>query len=141
MVEDLCYFDSEFELGENVSSKQLDNNSNLQDWSPPRELSVSLVAITGLDHLDTFMFHLDPSKCFPINILGNKHIQCKGVVQNVELIVEYYTLKDDFYLIDIRGVDVVLGIWWLYSLGTYTINYHKQFLSFHHGLKHTITFV
>lgn len=48
--------------------------------------------------------HLDTLECFPINVPGPKHIQCEGVAHKVDLTMEYYSLKDDFYVIDVVGV-------------------------------------
>jgi len=45
--------------------------------------------------------------------------------------MEDSTLKDDFYVTYIGGVDVVLVIQWLYSQGTYSTNHWNTFLSFH----------
>jgi hypothetical protein len=67
------------------------------------------------------------------------HIQCEGVVHKVELTMEDYTPKDDLYVTNIGGVDVVLGIQGFLFLGTFSTNHWERFLSFYQdGHKYTI---
>ena len=49
---------------------------------------------------------------------------------NVKLQIEYYNLESRFYTLPLGGVDIVLGIQWLQTLGTYSINHQNQFIKF-----------
>jgi hypothetical protein len=75
-------------------------------------------------------FHLHTSKHFPINIPRHKHIHFEGVVHKVELTVESYNLKDEFFVTNVGGLDVVLGVEWIISIGTCSINHQEKLLSF-----------
>jgi hypothetical protein len=48
----------------------------------------------------------------------------------VKLQIGDYELESRFYTVPLGGVDVVLGIQWLQTLGTYSANHHKQFIKF-----------
>ena len=37
------------------------------------------------------------------------------------------TLTDDFYVIEFADTNVVLGVYWLYSLGRFVMNYQVFF--------------
>nr|MDZ8005329.1 RNase H-like domain-containing protein [Nostoc sp. DedSLP05] len=73
---------------------------------------------------------VDPTEKFPIQIPGHHQIPCEGVVHNLELQTPSCTLKEDFFVVDIGGVDIVLGVQWLYSLGTYCTNHQERTLTF-----------
>ena len=84
-------------------------------------------------------FHVDNSERFPISVPGHNQITCEGVVRKVELQMGDYTLRGPFYVTSIGGVDVVLGVQWLITLGTYSTNHQKGFLRFRQkGQKYTI---
>ena len=82
---------------------------------------------------------IDTRKSFPISTLGQHQIQCEGVAHQIELQVEDYMLKGHFYITEVGGVDVVLKIQWLISIGTYNTNYLEGFLKFwERGREYTI---
>ena len=48
-----------------------------------------------------------------------------------KLQMQEYNLESDFYVVPLGGVDVVLGIKWLQTLGTYFANHQEHFIEFH----------
>ena len=42
-----------------------------------------------------------------------------------------YNLESDFLAVPLGGIDVVLGIQWLQTLGTYSTNHQEHFIEFH----------
>jgi hypothetical protein len=59
-----------------------------------------------------------------------KKIDGVGKFHKVKFHIEDYELESGFYTVPLGGVDVVLGIQWLQTLGTYSENHHKQFIKF-----------
>ena len=53
-----------------------------------------------------------------------------GKCHKVKLPVDDYELETGFYTVPLGGVDFVLGIQWLQTLGTYYANHQKQFIKF-----------
>ena len=53
-----------------------------------------------------------------------------GKCHKVKLQIEDYELETRFYTVPLGGVDVVLGIQWSQTLGTYSANHQKQFIKF-----------
>ena len=80
----------------------LGTEMNILDWKQGKCLGV----------------HLDTHECFPINISSHYHIHFEGVVHKVDLSMEDYNLKDEFSVTNVRGVDVILGAQWIFSITT-----------------------
>ena len=50
--------------------------------------------------------------------MGNgEELQCNQVCMDVSVQIQKHNFKVDFHVLPIRGVDVVLGVQWLKSLG------------------------
>ena len=74
--------------------------------------------------------HVDTSERFPISVPSHNQIMCEGVIRKVELKMGDYMLKIPFYVTDVGGVDIVIGVQWLMTIGTYSTNHIKGFLKF-----------
>jgi hypothetical protein len=48
----------------------------------------------------------------------------------VKLQIQDFNLESELYTIPLGGVDVVLGVQWLQTLGTYSINHQEHFIKF-----------
>lgn len=68
----------------------------------------------------------------PLSVLvGNgETLICSKVAQKVVLHVQCHKFEVDFYLIDLSGSDVVLGVWWLQGLGLILTDYDKLTMQF-----------
>ena len=51
-----------------------------------------------------------------------KKIEKVGKFHKVKLQIQDYNLESEFYVVPLGGVDAVLGIQWLETLGTYSAN-------------------
>ena len=60
---------------------------------------------------------------------GNK-IDNVGKCHKVKLQMHEYNLESDFFAVPLGGVDVLLGIQWLQTLGTYSTNHQENFIEF-----------
>ena len=49
---------------------------------------------------------------------------------NVKLQMQEYSLESDFFVVLLGGVDIVLGIQWLQTLGTSSANHQEHFIEF-----------
>ena len=53
-----------------------------------------------------------------------------GKCHKVKLQLQEYNLESDFLVVPLGGLDVVLGIQWLETLGTYSANRQEHFIQF-----------
>ena len=63
-------------------------------------------------------------------VADGKMIENVGKCHKVKLQMQKYNLEFDFFAVPLGEVDVVLGIQWLQTLGTYSVNYQEHFIKF-----------
>ena len=63
-------------------------------------------------------------------VVADKKIENVGKCHKVKLQMQEYNLEYDFFAVPLGGVDVVLGIQWLQTLGTYSANHQEHFIKF-----------
>ena len=63
-------------------------------------------------------------------VADGKKIEKVGKCHKVKLQIQDYNLESEFYAVPLGGVDVVLGIQWLQTLGTYSANHQEHFIKF-----------
>jgi predicted aspartyl protease len=80
-------------------------------------------------HLD---LHTNPSPQFSVMVGNDSHIDCQGICPNVPLNIQNQFFTLPFYLIPIKGVDVVLGIAWLRTLGLIQVDFSIPSITFTH---------
>ena len=59
-----------------------------------------------------------------------KKIENVGKCHKVKLQMQEYNLEFDFFVVPLGGVDIVLGIQWLQTLGNYSANHQEHFIQF-----------
>jgi hypothetical protein len=59
-----------------------------------------------------------------------KKIEKVGKCQKVKLQNQDFNLESDLYTVPLGGVDVILGVQWLQTLGTYSVNHQENFIQF-----------
>ena len=64
---------------------------------------------------------------FSIMIAGYKKLMCEGIIENIKVQMGNYILNDSFFISLIGGVDAILGIQWLKTLGTYATNHVDKY--------------
>ena len=57
-------------------------------------------------------------------------MSCTKIVPNMSLAMGNYKVTDNFFVVDCPDSHVVLGVQWLYSIGTHTVNYQDLELAF-----------
>ena len=82
---------------------------------------------TMAKRLNIFTF---PMPDMEVMVADGKKIEKVGKYHKVKLQIQDYNLESTFYIVPLRGVDVILGIQWLQTLGTYSANHPKQFIKF-----------
>ena len=63
-------------------------------------------------------------------VAKGKKIENVGKCHKGKLQMQEYNLEYDLFVVPLRGVDVVLGIQWLNTLGTYFANHQEHFIKF-----------
>ena len=71
-----------------------------------------------------------PTPKFQVMIADGGTINCLGKCHNINLAMGGYVLNSQMIAIPMGGVDVVLGVQWLQSLGTMAFNFQKNFMKF-----------
>ena len=71
-----------------------------------------------------------PALDFQVMIADGGTINCLGKCHSINLAMEEYVLNSPMIVILMGGVDVVLGVQWLQSLGTLDFNFQKLFMKF-----------
>ena len=78
-------------------------------------------------YLNCFVY---PAPKFQVMIADGGTINCSGKCHNINLTMAEYVLNSPMIVIPMGGVDVVLGVQWLQSLGTMACNFQKFFLKY-----------
>eukprot|EP00253_Pinus_taeda_P027532 PITA_27532 len=65
---------------------------------------------------------------FQVIVANGRTINCSGKCHNIKLSMGEYVLNSPMLSIPMGGVDVVLGVQWLQSLGMITFNFQELFL-------------
>jgi hypothetical protein len=63
-------------------------------------------------------------------IVDGGTINCSGKCHSIKLTMGEYLLDSPMIAIQMGGVDVVLGVQWLQSLGTMALNFQELFMRF-----------
>ncbi len=75
-------------------------------------------------------FFIYPVPDMKVMVADGKTIDNVGKCHKRELNIQDYSLTSDFYTLPLGGVDVVLGIQWLETVGTYSANHREHFIKF-----------
>ena len=65
-----------------------------------------------------------------VMVADGKKIEKVGKCHKVKLQIQDYNLESEFYAVPLGGVDAVLEIHWLQTLGTYSENHQEHFIRF-----------
>jgi hypothetical protein len=71
-----------------------------------------------------------PAPEFQVMIADGGTINCSGKCHSIKLNMGEYLLDSPMISIQMGGVDVVLGVQWLQSLGTMALNFQDLFMRF-----------
>lgn len=85
---------------------------------------------TTAKRLNIFSFPLPNMK---VMVADGKKIEKVGKCHTVKLQIQDFSLESSFFTVPLGGVDVVLGVQWLQTLGTYAANHQVQFIKFKWG--------
>ena len=73
---------------------------------------------------------LCPAPECQVMVANGGTINCSGKCHNIKLEMGEYVFNSPILSIPMAGVDVVLGVQWLQSLGTVAFNFQELFLNF-----------
>ena len=65
-----------------------------------------------------------------VMVIDGKKIGNVEKFHKVKLQIQDFNLELELYTIPLGGVDVVLGVQWLQTLGTYSVNHQEHFIQF-----------
>eukprot|EP00253_Pinus_taeda_P032921 PITA_32921 len=115
-------------LEDNSDEENNDENENPNPKSEEDMPRISLAAITGIAQPQTLKLkgHIKKQNIIVLINSGNGIGKC----HKVKLQLSKYEMESSFYTVPQGGVDVVLGMQWLQTLGTYSANHQKKFIKF-----------
>ena len=77
-----------------------------------------------------FNLFIRPVPNMKVMVADGKKIDNVGKCHKVKLQMQEYNLELDFLAVPLGGIDVVLGIQWLQTLGTCSTNNQEHFIEF-----------
>jgi len=72
----------------------------------------------------------EPFEGFTVVIPGNHTMECNRWIPDLQVKIGDYTVKDNFYVVNVADTNMVLGVQWLYSIGEHSVNYQIPQISF-----------
>ncbi|XP_058766993.1 uncharacterized protein LOC131640630 [Vicia villosa] len=79
--------------------------------------------------------HTTPINQFSVMVGNGSHLQCEGICDNVEIMLQNKPFNLPFYLLPIEGADIVLGMAWLRTLGPIQADFSIPSLTFQYLTK------
>jgi hypothetical protein len=70
---------------------------------------------------------------FEVAVADGHTVGCLDIVQDLEVNLGNYTMRDTFYVVDLAGTYVVLGVQWLITLGKISTNYQTLEMGFRYS--------
>lgn len=61
---------------------------------------------------------------------GGERLRCAWKVSGLLIHFDDFLLEADFYVVDLDGLDAMLGRQWLQTIGRYTVDHEKMQLEF-----------
>ena len=77
-----------------------------------------------------FNLFIFPMPNMKVMVADGKKIENVGKCHKVKLQMQEFNLESNLSVVSLGGVDVVLGIQWLQTLGTYSANHQEHFIQF-----------
>jgi predicted aspartyl protease len=74
-----------------------------------------------------------PCPSFSVMVGNGSKIQCTQRCPQVDVTIQNKAISIPFYLIPIQGVDDVLGVEWLETLGPFRVNFAPPSITFQHN--------
>ena len=59
--------------------------------------------------------------------------ECNRWIPDLQVNIGDYTVKDNFYVVNVADTNMVLGVQWLYSIGEHSMNYQIPQISFNNA--------
>ena len=80
--------------------------------------------------VERIKIHIEPFEGFNVVILGNHTMECNRWIPNLQVNINDYTMKDNFYVVYVEDTNMVFGSQWLYVIGEHSVNYKIPQISF-----------
>lgn len=132
--------DTEFHEGETFNSLQLsfcsmDGLTSTNSWKIQgvvQNNSVLVLIDCGSSHsfisqevVQKLRLMVEDTPSYIMELGDGHRVKCKGKCSKLSLLLQGMEIKQDFYLFTLQGVDLVLGLDWLSSLGEVKTNFGK----------------
>ncbi|KAG5584883.1 hypothetical protein H5410_045317 [Solanum commersonii] len=113
------------------------HSSTLRFTGSMRGISTQILIDGGSTHIfiqpraaKSLKLLIEPSFNFSVMVGNGQQLQCLGVIHGVSLTIQGFSFSTDFFVIDMYGADVAIGVVWLATLGPSLTDYVNRVFEF-----------
>ncbi|OIT20429.1 hypothetical protein A4A49_62062, partial [Nicotiana attenuata] len=77
-----------------------------------------------------FKLPVEPASAFSVLVGNGQTLSCLGVIYEVPITIQGYSFSTTFFAVDLCGSDLVLGVYWLATLGPSLTDYVNRIFEF-----------
>ncbi|RVW14863.1 Transposon Tf2-11 polyprotein [Vitis vinifera] len=111
--------------------------SEIEEDDNGKELEITLHALTGwivprtIDRVaETLRLPVKPTTPFTVRVANGERLSCKGKYEKLTVNLQGNEFHLDFFSVPLNGLDMVLGIQWLETLGSVVCDWKKRTMDF-----------
>ncbi|OMP03036.1 Retroviral aspartyl protease [Corchorus olitorius] len=76
---------------------------------------------------------IEPALPFVVTVGNGDSLKCLGQVKSIAMAIQEHLFSLDFFLLNVFGADIILGIQWLAQLGPILADFSQLYMSFLHN--------
>ena len=78
----------------------------------------------------SYLFPIIRVSTFQVFVANGASIECTAKCVGLPITIQGHEFTVDFYVLDLKGADIVLGVQWMMGLGIIRTNYHHLTMAF-----------
>jgi hypothetical protein len=73
----------------------------------------------------TYELPVVPNRKFQVTVANGEKIDCTGLCPSLTIMIQGQIVTADYFILPVAACPVVLGVWWLATLGSVKTNYKR----------------